>query len=452
MSEKSVCNRSRREFLKKSGVLTAGAVLSSSVLATPRVHAAEANTIKVAIVGCGGRGNGAISQALSADPNVVLWSIGDVFEIRSQNTFNDLKKDLEENHRGHQFQVTPDRMFSGFDAYKKVMDMLNPGDVILLTSVAAFRWVHFAYAVEKGLHVFAEKPVAVDVPGLKALQAANKIAKAKDLKIGVGLNNRHHIPTEEVVQAIQDGTIGDIRAIYAHRIEAPHHIGSPDGQNVIAHQLRHHFNFNWTSGGFLVDALIHHVDICCWAINEQPVAAQGQGGRVIRKDKDQLIDHAAVEYYFADGRRMTVHTKCMDGIWLNGGCAIHATKGSAFLGEGVYPRLFDHNNPTRSGGNPIWTPKSKGNNSYQTEHDRFFKALRENQPWNEMDRAIDATFVMIMGRMSVDTGQYVTAEAAWNSMFQYVPNLANLTFDSTPPAVPDENGDYPQPIPGKTTI
>ena len=443
---------SRRNFLKQTGLLaTAGTVLAGSMI--PKVHAAENNTIKIAFVGCGGRGNGAARQALDGDPNVKLFAVADVFPDKSQAAIKTIKNDLEKQGKEQKFDVPPERAFDGFDAYKKAMDCLSPGDTVLLTTPPAFRPLHFAYAVEKGLNVFAEKPVAVDVPGLKSLRETNQKAKEKGLKIAVGLNNRHYLRTEETVKAIQDGKLGELYSFFVYRCHPAHKIGPRGNRTPLQQQLRKIFNFNWTTGGFIVDALIHNLDICCWANQQLPVAALGMGGRLFRRDKDDLIDNANVQYTFADGKKMHMFTVTMDNTWTGFRAIVHGSKGCAVLGEGVpEPKFFnDWNGELAKNENAFWTAQSEKNNSYQTEHDRFFKAIRENQPWNEMDRGIDATFTPILGRMAIETGKYVTAEEAWSSTFQYG-DYGALTFDGDSPCMPDENGDYRIPVPGKATV
>ena len=433
---------SRRTFLKQAGVLTAGTVLVGQ--AVPKVHAAENNTIKIAVVGCGSRGSSATQQALSADPNVKLWAVADTFKDRAERAAGIFKDDHPEKN-----EVSPDRCFVGFEAYKNAMDSLDKGDVVLLTTPPAFRPLHFAYAVEKGLNVFAEKPLAVDVPGLKWLMESNAKAKTQNLKVGVGLNNRHYFRTAETVKAIQDGKLGDITSMWVYRMHSTHPIGPMGDRTPLEQQLRHIFNFNWTTGGFIVDALIHNLDIVCWAKQDLPVAAQGQGGREVRREKDQMIDHAAVEYIFGDGTKMVMQAKTIPNCWTVFQANIQGTKGAAVLGEGVrYPRIWSD----WAEKNQIWAASQPENDSYQTEHDLFFKAIRENQEWNELKRGIDATFTPILGRMAVDTGKYLKAEDAWTSTFQYVPDIANMSFDKPAPVLPDENGNYPQPIPGVTQI
>ena len=440
-------SETRRDFLRSSAVV-AGAVTMGGVLsAVPAVHAAENNTIKLAVIGCGGRGRGAMVQALCADKNVQLWAVADAFVDKAKDAVNVATEAVED-----QVNVSEDRIFVGLDAYKKAIDSLEPGDVVLLTTPPAFRPLHFAYAVERGVNIFAEKPLAVDIPGLKQLQAANEIAKSKGLHVAVGLNNRHYLRTEETVKAIQDGQIGEITSMWVNRMHSTHRPSAIGEYTLLQHQLRNIFIFNWTTGGFIVDALIHNIDICCWAKGELPVRTQGQGGRIHRTYQDQMIDMGAIEYEFADGRKLMVQAKTMDNIWNSFFGVVHGTKGSAILGEGVNtPRLYEGFRAAANEGKVIWESTADQNNSYQTEHDLFFRAIRAGEPWNELDRGIGATFTAIFGRMGMETGQMLTADDAWNSTFSYVPDIANMTIDSEAPVLPDENGNYPQPIPGITT-
>jgi predicted dehydrogenase len=330
------------------------------------------------------------------------------------------------------------------------MDTLEPGDVVLLTTPPAFRPLHYAYAVEKGLNVFAEKPVAVDIPGLKSLKESNAIAKTKGLKIAVGLNNRHHFRTEETVKALQDGGLGELYSFFVYRSDNASGLGQRGNQTPLQHQLRRIFNYNWLTGGFIVDALIHNLDVCCWVKQQIPVAAVGIGGRLFRREQDDMIDNASVQYTFSDGKVMHMFTVKMNNVWRNFRAIIHGTKGCAHLGEGIRdPRFHDGWNEIRR---RSWVPRATDNYSYQTHHDRFFKAIRDSQDWNEMDRGIDATFTAIMGRMAIETGQWVTAEDAWSSTFAYAPNIAELTLNGDSPVMPDANGNYRIARPGRATV
>ena len=443
---------SRRNFLKQTGVIAAaGTVLASGVV--PKVHAAGSDIIKLGIVGCGGRGSGAARQALSADPNLKFWTVADVFPEKARNGARDLKNDFEKQEKGHMVDISPDRTFSEFDGYKKAMDSLDPGDVVLLTTPPAFRPLHYAYAVERGLNVFAEKPLAVDIPGLKSLQESNKIAKQKGLKIGVGLNNRHYFRTEETIERLHAGMLGELFSFLVYRCHDAHSIGQRGNQTPLQHQLRRIFNFNWLTGGFIVDALIHNLDICCWANQKLPVGALGMGGRLFRRDGDDLIDNANVQYTFADGKKMHMYTVTMQNTWKGFRAIIHGAKGCAVIGEGVVDPGFYSDWNWWEGRRPdVWTSAAKRNDSYQTEHDRFFKAIRDDVEWNELDRGINATFTAILGRFATETGQYVTADEVWASTFQYAPDIDKLTLSSDSPTMPDAEGNYRIARPGKATI
>ncbi len=347
-----------------------------------------------------------------------------------------------------------DRLFSGLDAYKNAMDALEPGDTVILATPPLFRPLHFEYAVEKGLNIFAEKPLAVDIPGLRRLQRANEKAREKGLRVAVGLNNRHSLRTEETVKAIHDGKLGDVVSMFVYRFHNPHRLGQIGDRTPLQHQLRNIFCFNMMTGGFLVDALIHNIDICCWAKQQLPVACQAQGGRIVRTDKDDLIDEAAVEYIFADGKKLIVQTRTIPNTWSCFQATIHGTKGACVVGEGVNDPLIFSDYLTTSGrkGNIAWAPTSGASNSYQVEHDRFFAAIREGKPWNELDRGIEATFTPILGRWAMETGQYLTAEQVWESTFEYAPNIDTLTIDSPSPFMPDADGNYPIAVPGVTKL
>ncbi|MCL2004873.1 MAG: Gfo/Idh/MocA family oxidoreductase [Planctomycetaceae bacterium] len=443
---------SRRGFLKQTGLLAAtGTAIASQLV--PHVHASENNTIKIALIGSGNRGRGAAIQALAADDNVKLWTIADAFPERARNAGRIIKDELDHQNQGHKVDVPPERSFGDLDGYIKAMDTLSAGDLVLLTSPPAFRPLHFAYAVQKGLHIFAEKPVAVDVPGLKSMQETNRQAEAKGLKVAVGLNNRHVYRTEEIIQAIHGGELGELIAFYVYRCENAHSLGRQGDFSPLQHQLRRIFNFNWLTGGFIVDALIHNLDICSWAHQKRPVAALGMGGRLFRQDQDELIDNANVQYTFDDGKIMNMYTVAMANTWHGFRAVIHGSKGSAVLGEGVNdPRMFADWNAQRPSQRPFWAPRSDWNDSYQTQHNRFFKAIRENTAWNEMERGVEATFTAVMGRMAMETGQLVTADEAWASTFQYAPNLADLRLGHDSPTMPDANGNYRIPRPGRATI
>jgi predicted dehydrogenase len=434
----------RREFLKTSSKLAAAAALTGG-LARPG-YAAENNTVKIALVGCGGRGTGAAAQALSTKGPTKLWAVADVFESKTQSTVGQLKARFEK-----QMDVPPERQFVGLDAFKKAIDSLDKGDLVLLATAPAFRPIHFEYAVQKGVNVFMEKSFAVDGPGIRRVLKTGEEAAKKNLKVAGGLMSRHYKPLEEAVEQIHEGLIGDVITAWAYRMHGPVGLGGkPPGAKEMAYQIGNYSCFTWLNGSFIVDWLIHNIDVCCWVKDGWPVSVQGMGGRQARKEADQLFDHYAAEYTFANGTRMFAQgrhmTKCYDFF----GDIIHGTKGSGVLGEGISnPRLFKGHQQTSA--NLIWSYKGPGWDHYQYEHDLLFDAIRTDKPYNEAERCAKSCLTAIMGRMACESGKLVTWDDALNSTLELAPGLENLTMDSPAPAMPDASGKYEVAVPGQTT-
>ncbi len=267
---------SRRQILKHSATVAGAAALASAI--SSRVYAAGSDTIKIGLVGCGGRGGGAVTEALGTQGSTQLVALADVFPDRLNGT---LKRVADKYAK--QVDVPADRCFIGFDGYKKAIDAVGPGGVILLTTPPAFRPIHLEYAVEKGVHVFMEKSFAVDAPGIRRVMKAGEAAKARNLKIAGGLMSRHSPSLEETINQIHDGIIGDVITCWAYREHgsvgfSPKHGGESD----LAHQIRNYSSYTWVNGSFLLDWLIHNIDVSCWVKNDWPVSAQGQGGRQVR--------------------------------------------------------------------------------------------------------------------------------------------------------------------------
>jgi myo-inositol 2-dehydrogenase / D-chiro-inositol 1-dehydrogenase len=433
----------RREFLKTSSAAAAGTVLAGA-LARPG-YAAEANTIKIALVGCGGRGSGAASQMLSTQGPTKLWAVADVFEQHVQNCLTNVKPGHEQ-----QVDVPPERQFVGLDAFKKAIDTLDKGDVVLLATPPAFRPIHFDYAVQKGVHVFMEKSFAVDAPGIRRVLKTGEEAAKKNLKVATGLMCRHYKPLEEAIQQIHDGIIGELITGWAYRMYGPVGlIARQPGMNELAYQITNYSCFTWLNGSFIVDWLIHNIDACCWAKNAWPVSVQGMGGRQVRQDPDQLFDHYGAEYTFADGTRMQVQGRHIANCWDFWGDVLHGTKGSALLGEGQKkPRLFKGHNQTSE--NVLWSYKGPECDAYQREHDLLFDAIRNDQPYNETERSAKSCFTALMGRMACESGKQITWDEALASKLELAPGLEAWAWDSNPPAMPDGNGKYPIAMPGQT--
>lgn len=439
--------RSRRQFLATSSKAAAGAALATAL---PRPgYAAEDNTLKLALIGCGGRGGGAAAQALSTTGPTKLWALADAFPHRVQNTLGALKQRF-----AAQVDVPPERQFTGLDGFRAAMDSLGKGGVVLLCTPPAFRPIHLAYAIQRDCHVFMEKSFAVDAPGIRRVLALGEAAQRKNLKIAGGLMSRHSKPLEAAIEQIHGGAIGDIITAWAYRMHGP--VGlSPrqPGQSEIAYQITNYSCFTWLNGSFIVDWLIHNIDVCCWVKNAWPVSVQGMGGRQVRKDPDQLFDHYAAEYSFADGTRLFAQgrhiTQCYDFF----GDIIHGTTGSGVLGEGIPdPRLYKGHRQDNA--NLLWRWKGDKADAYQHEHDLLFAAIRNDTPCNETERCAKSCFAAIMGRMACESGQMITWDDALNSNRELAPELEQLTLDSPPPesAAPDANGQYPIAMPGQTKV
>jgi len=456
MSEISRKSTSRREFLKHTGQIAAASALAAGVV--PRIYAGENNTIKVALVGCGGRGSGAASNALSVKNGPMkLVAMGDVFKDRLKSSYENLK----EMH-ADQVDVPEDRRFVGFDAYQKAMDCLSPGDVAIFGTPPAFRWVHFTYAVKKGLNVFMEKPITVDGPTSRRMFKLAEEATAKNLKVGVGLMSRHSRALQQLAQRIQDGEIGDIILQRGYRMHGPigffSSLPKPGGISDLLYQVQRFHSFIWASGGCYSDFYIHIIDHQCWMKNAWPIKAQALGGRHYRQSPegvtyvDQNLDTYSVEYTYADGSKFLLDGRCIMGCKDIYSSYAHGSKGMAIVSEsgdcGMPSSTYKGQNPTRS--DLLWESKVKPDerDPYQNEWNDLMAAIRNDKPYNETERGVRASLVTSLGRMAAHTGQEVTYEQILNSDHEMAPGLDKVTMDSPAPLLADANGRYPVPQPG----
>ena len=451
MNETQDSLSSRREFIKNTGKFAAASALAG--VAIPHVHAAENNTIQVALVGCGGRGTGAAGDALSVKNGPIkLVAMADVFDYRLKSSCDTLKR-----HSAKQVDVTEDRKFIGFDAYKKAMDCLKPGDVAIFATPLAFRWVHFGYAIKKGLNVFMEKPLTADGPTSRRMLKLAEEATAKNLKVGVGLMSRHSRALQELHQRIQDGEIGDLILLRGYRMHGP--VGSafsekwPGKPGELLWQIQRFHSFLWASGGCFSDFYIHHVDHLCWMKNAWPVKAQALGGRHYRGNSvDQNFDSYAVEYTFADGSKFMMDGRCINGCNDIYSSYAHGSKGMAIVSKandcGLPSSTYKGQNPERS--NQLWVSKVDPDqqNPYQNEWNDLVDAIRNDKPYNEAKRGVEASLVTSMGRMAAHTGQEITFEEMLNSDHEYAPGVDKFTLNSSAPLRADSNGKYPVPEPG----
>ncbi len=447
-TESSALPTSRRVFLKNTGTIAAATAFAGMVV--PHVHAAENNTIQVALVGCGGRGGGAAANAMSVKNGPVkLVAMADVLEDRLKATYEGLSGDYSAK-----MDVPPERRFIGFDSYKHAMDALKPGDVVIMTTPLAFRWVHFTYAISKGLNVFMEKPLIADGPSARKMYALGEQAKAKNLKVGVGLMSRHSKSLIELHDRIQNGEIGDIILMRGYRMAGP--LASafsekwPGTGSELLWQIRRFHSFMWASGGCFSDFYIHHIDHCCWMKNAWPVKAHAIGGRHYRgSNVDQNFDSYSVEYTFADNTKFIMDGRCMVGAVPMYHSFAHGTKGSAIIaknGDCEPPSsIYSSQAPDRK--NMTWQSKDTSS-PYQNEWDSLIDAIRNDKPWNEVKRGVDASVATSMGRMAAHTGQEISWDEMVNSDHEFAPDADKFTMDSAAPVLADATGHYPVPMPG----
>jgi predicted dehydrogenase len=443
---------SRREFLKRTGQAAAASALVG--MAAPPVHAAEDNTIRVALIGCGGRGTGAAANALKAPGGPIkLVAMADVFPERLSASYSNLTSQF-----ASQVDVPADRRFIGFDAYQKAMDCLRPGDVAILATPPAFRWVHFTHAIGKGLNVFMEKPVTVDGPSSRRMLDLAAQSEKKNLKVGVGLMCRHCEARGELFDRIKQGAIGDIVLLRAYRMSGPvatcFSRPKPEGISELLWQIQRFHSFLWASGGSYSDFLIHNIDECCWMKDAWPVQAKASGGRHYRGDNvDQNFDSYSVEYTFADGAKLFLEGRNIPGCHSEFASYAHGSKGSAIISTAGHApskcRIFKNQNMTRD--NQVWACATPEPNPYQLEWNNLIDAIRNDRPFNEVKRGTEASLVTAMGRMAAHTGQIVTWDDMLNHEHEFAPEVDKLTMESPAPLIADSAGRYPVPLPGITT-
>lgn len=436
---------SRRAFLGCSARSAAASVLVGVPI--PFVHATDDSTIGLALIGCGGRGSGAVADALSTTGGPVkLRAMADLFEPR-------LRTSLEELTRTHpdRVDVPSSRRFIGFDAYRHAIDSLKPGDVAILATHAAFRPLHFEYAVKKGVHVFMEKSFATDSPGVRRLLKAVAESERKGLKVGVGFMWRHSKARQEVIRRIHDGAIGEVQTLRIYRVHGPVVCPPrPRDQNELIFQLQHPNSFTWVSSGFFIDWHCHNVDVACWTKGAWPIAAQGMGSRTYPEAGNQF-DHYTVEYTFPDGAKLFAFSRHMNGCWNTYSDYAHGTKGSAVIMDNLaQPRPRIYRSQRMIDGEVTWSYSGDDPNPYQAEWQVLLDAIRQDKPHNESRRAAEADLVAVMGRAATHTGAYVTWDQAMNSDFQFVENIDAMNFETPAPIHEAPDGLYPAPQPGIT--
>jgi predicted dehydrogenase len=418
----------RREFLKTSALV--GGALAAPAILPGKLFAGENNdTLRVGLIGCGGRGSGAASQALKADKNVVLTAMGDAFEDQLQKSLQSLQKDHPEK-----VKVTPEKCFVGLDAYRKVID--SGVDVVLLATPPGFRPVHLKAAVDAGKHIFCEKPMATDAPGLRSVMESAKAAKEKNLSLVAGFCWRYDEARREFYKRIHDGAIGDIRAIYAtyyagHVKSMPPASERPAGMGDLEWQLRNWYNFVWLSGDGFVEQACHSVDKVAWAMKDQPpLKAVAVGGRQTPNNQGNIYDHMFVVYEFADDVRAFLGQRQIGNT--------HTDNSDYLMGSAGFAKIPGWQAPYIKGKENWRYRGTKQIDMYQTEHNELFAGIRCGKPINDGQWMAQSTLMGLMGRMAAYTGQEITWEQAMNSQEKLVPDNLDwkMKLDIAPMAMP----------------
>ena len=410
---------SRREFLNTSSTAALAAPVLMSQLS--QLRAQEAGTIRVGLIGCGGRGTGAAANALSADKNVKLVAMGDAFADRLKGSLETLKTQKVAD----KIDVTEENQFVGFDAYKEVIKRV---DLVLLTTPPHFRPIHLKAAIEAGKHVFAEKPCAVDAAGVRSVLASCEEARKKKLAVVSGLCLRYHLPYREMIQRIRAGEIGKVQTMQANDFRGPIWVKPRQpGWTDMEYHMRNWYYFTWLSGDFNVEQHVHMLDLCTWVMqDEYPVSAIGTGGRQVRTGPEygNIYDHHSVIYEYANGVKLFATCRQQAGCAGDISATITGTKGTAYFSSRGSYILTDKREPFRS----------ESESMYQVEHDELFAGVRKNDVLNNGEYMAKSTLLAVLGRMATYTGQKVTWEQAMNSAEDLTPTSYDFKNGTPPPS------------------
>ena len=433
----------RRDFIKSSAVATGG-ILLSSLPVEAGAYVAGTDAIKVAVVGCGGRGTGAANQAMKANDQVKLVAMADVFSDRLEESHNTLMKI---HGKSGQMTVDEKNKFVGFNAYQQAIDQ---ADVVILTTPPGFRPFHLEYAVNQGKHVFMEKPVATDPYGIRKVLVAAEVAKAKKLNVVVGLQRHYQKNYREVVRRIQAGEIGKILSGQVYwNSEGVWVRERKPGQSEIEYQMRNWYYFNWLCGDHILEQHIHNIDVANWFIGEYPTSAQGMGGREVRNGKDhgEIFDHHFVEFVYPGGAVISSQCRHQQGCMNRVSEQFQGTLGTVYTDSDNKAVLKD------SDGNMKYRHRGEDDpNPYQVEQDELFASILEGKVINDVEHGAKSTMTAILGRMATYSGKVISWDEALASKKRLVPDPDQWSWKATPPTLPDENGNYPIPIPGVTKV
>lgn len=435
---------SRRQFVKQGTILTSG-LIAAPLFARTNFFAGADNVIKIALIGCGGRGTGAAMQALMSGQNVKLVAMADAFRDRLDDCYKTLNADDLSDWTGKpgnlkdRIQVPEENKFTGFDAYQKAIPL---ADVVILTTPPGFRPLHFAEAIARDKHVFMEKPVAVDPVGIKKVLDAAAIAKQKKLNVVVGLQRHYQNSYRELFEKRK--LIGDIVSAQAWWNNDGVWVNKRKyGQTEMEYQMRNWYYFNWLCGDHITEQHIHNIDVINWFKGSYPVKAQGMGGREVRKGKDhgEIFDHHYVEFHYADGSILNSQCRHIPGTMSKVDEFMTGTKGTIQCGQGI---IKDH------AGKVLFSfDRQKENNPYQTEHDEMFAAIAKGEyKFADAENGAKSTMTSILGRMATYSGQVIEWDKALESGLDLSPKAYD--WNAPPPVLPDDDGRYQIAKPGVT--
>ena len=440
-NKEPILQSSRRDFCKNTALFTAGMMLPGMEMGA-MANVFNDKTLKLAVVGCGGRGTGAANQALKADENVELVAMADAFEDRLNKSLQNLKKEFEGSKK---VNVQEKNRHVGFDAYKKAIDK---ADVVILATPPGFRPYHFEYAVNAGKHVFMEKPVATDVPGIRKILEMAKVAKEKRLNVVVGLQRHYQNNYLAIAEKIKQNEVGKILSGQIYWNSAGVWVRPREaGQSEMEYQMRNWYYFNWLCGDHILEQHIHNLDVANWFIGEYPVSAQGMGGRMVRTGPEhgEIFDHHFVEFRYPGGAVIASQCRHQPGTWSKVGENFQGSKGTINMNDAGAASIIDLE------GNKIFEYRNpKDPNPYQVEHDRLFASIRNKEVISDAENGAKSTMTAIMGRMATYSGQVINWDEAMKSDLQLMPS--EVTWNTIPPSLPQEDGTYPIPTPGVTEV
>jgi len=445
--DKKSSDPTRRRFLSQTGKIAATSALAG--IPIPAVHASGSDKIQLALIGCGGRGSGAVANAMEADDGIHLTAMADLFEDRLDRS----RQVLAKTFKGR-VDVPSDRRYLGFDAFKRAIDSLRPdsGDVAMLTGYAGFRPQQLEYAVSRGINVFMEKSFAADPPGVRQVIKASKMAEERGVKIAAGLMCRHSANRQELMKRIVAGELGEIQSIRAYRMGSSGPLRpKPEDTPELEWQLRNFTKFFWVSGGLWSEMDIHQIDEICWLKGDNyPINAHGVGGRAFNNtDLGQNLDSYSVEWTFPDGVKAYDVVRYTPKCYNEFATYVHGTKCAAQFSGNIHAgdvKIFKDQRTEPD--NIAWQAPKEKFTAWQAQWNDFTKAIREDLPFNQGERAAKSNLTAIMGRAAVHMGRNITWDEAMASEFQFNPDTDKLTLESEAPFVAADDGQYPVPVPG----